>query len=267
LVMLDTDDEIAFGLENLEVPREAMRERIAEARAAAGLRPDTPRRLDALSGGAKQRVALASLLAMRPYALVLDEPTANLDPIGAREVVTALAALAIRRERSFLIVEHRLDPLLRFIDRVAVLSDDGRLALAGEPDAVFMGRAADLDRLGVWRPELAELARLLGAQRMLRDVDEAAALLLERWPRAMSTRDVSPGNATLDTLHDGYSVCSHRTPTPRRSRPHRTVATYHRSHRHPVVMVPPLAGKQAPRHQCPQITRQRAKPLLPPPAP
>ena len=206
LVMLDTDDEIAFGLENLEVPREAMRERIAEARAAAGLGPDTPRRLDALSGGAKQRVALASLLAMRPYALVLDEPTANLDPIGAREVVTALAALAIRRERSFLIVEHRLDPLLRFIDRVAVLSDDGRLALAGEPDAVFMGRAADLDRLGVWRPELAELARLLGAQRMLRDVDEAAALLLERWPRAMrpARERSAPGRVVLGAREVAY---------------------------------------------------------------
>jgi energy-coupling factor transporter ATP-binding protein EcfA2 len=181
--MLETDDEIAFGLENLGIPREEMRERIAEARAAAGLGPEIPRRLDALSGGTKQRVALASLLAMRPYALVLDEPTANLDPLGAREVVTALAALAIRRERSFLIVEHRLDPLLRFIDRVAVLGDDGRLALAGDPEDVFMGHAADLDRLGVWRPEVAELARSLGAHRMPRDTEDAAALILDRWPR------------------------------------------------------------------------------------
>src|SRR5439155_776990 len=126
--------------------------------------------------------ALASLLAMRPRALVLDEPTANLDPIGAREVITAVAALAIRRERSFLVVEHRLDPLLRFIDRVAVLGDDGRLALAGDPETVFMRRADELDRLGVWQPELAELARLLGAEEMPGDVDEAADLLIDRWP-------------------------------------------------------------------------------------
>src|SRR5207244_9952427 len=125
LVMLATDDEIAFGLENLGLGRDEMGERIAEARAATGLGPTTPRRLDALSGGTKQRVALASLLAVRPRALVLDEPTANLDPIGAREVITAVAALAIRRERSFLMVEHRLDPLLRFIARVAVLGAVG----------------------------------------------------------------------------------------------------------------------------------------------
>src|SRR5438128_12033943 len=136
--MLETDDEIAFGLETLGLPRDEMVERAAEAGASTGLGPATPRRLDALSGGTKQRVALASLLAMRPRALVLDEPTANLDPIGAREVVSAFAALAMRRERSFLVVEHRLDPLLRFIDRVAVLGDDGRLAFTDDPGSVFM---------------------------------------------------------------------------------------------------------------------------------
>ena len=186
LVMLETDDEIAFGLENLGLPRDEMVERVAEARASTGLGPGTPRRLDALSGGTKQRVALASLLAMRPRALVLDEPTANLDPIGAHEVVAAFAALATRRERSFLVVEHRLDPLLHFIDRVAVLGDDGRLALAGDPETVFMERAGQLDRLGVWQPELAELARLLGAVRLPRDVEDAADLLIERWPRGAS---------------------------------------------------------------------------------
>jgi energy-coupling factor transport system ATP-binding protein len=192
LVMLETDDEIAFGLENLGVPREEMVDRIAEARAAAGLGAATPRRLDALSGGTKQRVALASLLAMRPYALVLDEPTANLDPVGAREVVTAFAALAIRRERSFLLVEHRLDPLLRFIDRVAVLGDDGRLALAGDPETVFMRRATDLERLGVWQPELAGLAQLLGAERLPTDVEAGAELVRERWPRVPLAPDRAP---------------------------------------------------------------------------
>ena len=203
LVMLETDDEIAFGLENLGLPRNEMRKRVAEARATTGLGPATPRRLDALSGGTKQRVTLASLLAMRPRALVLDEPTANLDPLAAREVVTAFAALATRRERSFLVIEHRLDPLLRFIDRVAVLGDDGRLALAGDPESVFMGRASDLDRLGIWQPELAELARVVGAEQMPRDVDEAAALLIDRWPRgaAVQREERAPGRITV-AAHD-----------------------------------------------------------------
>jgi len=206
LVMLETDDEIAFGLENLGLTRDEMVERIAEARASTGLGPETPRRLDRLSGGTKQRVALASLLAMRPRALVLDEPTANLDPSGAREVVTALTALAIRRERSFLVIEHRLDPLLRFIDRVAVLGDDGRLALVGDPESVFMGRGAQLDRLGVWRPELAELAGLVDAERMPRDVDEAADLLVDRWPRGASVRreERTTGGVTVAARNVAY---------------------------------------------------------------
>ena len=203
LVMLETDDEIAFGLENLGLPRDEMHKRVAEARASTSLGPATPRRLDALSGGTKQRVTLASLLAMRPRALVLDEPTANLDPLAAHEVVTAFAALATQRERSFLVIEHRLDPLLRFIDRVAVLGDDGRLAVEGDPENVFMGRASDLDRLGIWQPELAELARALGAAHMPRDVDEAAALLIDRWPRgaAVQREERAPGRITV-AAHD-----------------------------------------------------------------
>jgi energy-coupling factor transport system ATP-binding protein len=203
LVMLETDDEIAFGLENLGLPRPEMRVRIEDARAATGLGPTTPRRLDALSGGTKQRVALASLLAMRPRGIVLDEPTANLDPVGAREIMAAFAALATRRERSFLIIEHRLDPLLRLIDRVAVLGDDGRLAFAGEPQSVFMDRGAELDKLGVWQPELAELARLLGVRGMPRDASDAAALLLERWPRgARAPGDARPTGAIAIATRD-----------------------------------------------------------------
>src|SRR5713101_7088280 len=127
LVMLETDDEIAFGLENLGIPREKMRVRVHEARAATGLDGRTPRQLDRLSGGTKQRVTLAALLAMRPRGLVLDEPTANLDPAGAREILAAYERLCETRERSLLLIEHRLDLVLRLIDRVAVLGDDGAI--------------------------------------------------------------------------------------------------------------------------------------------
>jgi energy-coupling factor transport system ATP-binding protein len=183
LVMLETDDEIAFGLENLGVPRDRMRARVAAARDATGLGPQTPRLLERLSGGTKQRVALASLLAMGPRGIVLDEPTANLDPQGAREVLGAFAALCADRERSFLLVEHRLDLVLGLIDRVAVLGDDGRLALDADPTTVFMAEAATLERLGVWRPELAALAELVGTRELPRDVTAAAALVMDRWPR------------------------------------------------------------------------------------
>jgi len=202
LVMLEVDDEIAFGLENLGVPRDHMRERVAAARAATGLDAATPRFLAELSGGTKQRVTLASLLAMRQRGLVLDEPTATLDPAGAREVLGAFAALAADRERSLLIVEHRVDEVLRHVDRVAVLDADGHLALEGDPDRVFLDRSDRLRELGVWEPELAALARATGAASVPRGAAEAATLVLEREWR----RPVLPTRARGPTLIDGRAL-------------------------------------------------------------
>ena len=188
LVMLETDDEIAFGLENLGVDRQAMRERVREARAATGLGAATPRQLERLSGGTKQRVVLASLLAMRPRGVVLDEPTANLDPAGAREIIAAYARLCADRERSLLLIEHRLDLVVGLVDQVAVLGDDGGVALEGDPQRIFMDEADRLETLGVWRPELAQLALALGSTALPRDVIAAAALIRERWPRGAQAR-------------------------------------------------------------------------------
>ncbi len=199
LVMLETNDEIAFGLENLAVARDEMRMRVAEARSATGLGPATPRRIDQLSGGTKQRVALAALLAMRPRGVVLDEPTANLDPAGAREVLAAYAALCRDRERSLLLVEHRLDLVTALVDRVAVMGEEGAIVLDGDPERVFMRDRDRLAALGVWRPELAELAHALGTSALPRDAAAAAAIIRERWPVAVGppARDVTGGPALI----------------------------------------------------------------------
>jgi len=181
LVMLEIDDEIAFGLENHALPRPAMAERIVAARALVGIE-GLRAPIATLSGGTKQRVALAAILALRPRGLVLDEPTANLDPAGARDVLGAVGRLVQDRERSLLLIEHRLDEVLAFVDRVAVLDDDGRLALEGTPREVFVDGMARLDALGVWIPQLRRLAAQLGSDALPRDPSEAAALLVERWP-------------------------------------------------------------------------------------
>jgi energy-coupling factor transport system ATP-binding protein len=202
LVMLEVDDEIAFGLENLGLPRHEIAARIEAARRLVGLdRERTPdravRRLDELSGGTKQRVVLAALLAMAGGAaasgavgdttggaLVLDEPTANLDPEGAHLVLGTLGRLCEDRSRSLLLVEHRLDEIAGLIDRVAVLDGAGSLALEGAPDVVFGARAAEVAALGVWTPQLADLARLLAPApaALPHTPAEAAALLIDRWP-------------------------------------------------------------------------------------
>ena len=181
LVMLDIDDEIAFGLENHGLPRAAMAERISAARVATGLDAvSVP--IAALSGGMKQRLALASILALRPHGLVLDEPTANLDPAGTRDVLGAIQRLVADRERSLLIIEHRLDEVLPFIDRVAVLDQDGGLALTGTPHEVFVDQMDRLAALGVWIPQLRRLAALLGSDALPRDPAAAAAVIVQRWP-------------------------------------------------------------------------------------
>lgn len=152
-------DEAAFGPENLRLP-------VADvlARAEAALRrvdlwhrrDDDP---EALSGGGRQRLAIAAALALGPRLLVLDEPTANLDPEGVAEVYRALAEVVSGGERSVLLIEHDLDDAIGIVDRVVVLDAEGRTVMAGHVDDVLRGRADELGALGVWLPT-ATLAAL-----------------------------------------------------------------------------------------------------------
>ena len=191
LVMLEIDDELAFGLENRAVQRSAIAARIATARADTGL-ADIDAPIATLSGGTKQRVALAAILAQGARGLVLDEPTANLDPAGSREVLAAVERMIADRGRSLLLIEHRLDDALRLIDRVAVLDADGRLALSGSPQEVFVDGMRRLDALGVWVPQLRRLAALLGSDALPRDPADAATVIAERWPASTAPARAAP---------------------------------------------------------------------------
>ena len=200
LVMLEVDDEIAFGLENLGIPRREIRSRIEEACMLVGLdRTGGARRLDHLSGGTKQRVVLASLLAMIAAggALVLDEPASLLDPQGARQVYRALASLSAGREQSLLLIEHRLDEVSELIDRVIALDATGAVVLDESPSMAFGPHAAQLDALGVWLPDLTELARAIDPTpaSLPHNPFEAAALLVDRWPRTSSNPTVRAESA------------------------------------------------------------------------
>ena len=200
LVMLEVDDEIAFGLENHGVERAEMQRVVGSARDAVGLDPlRTPARLDHLSGGAKQRVCLASLVALAPETLVLDEPTATLDPQGARQVLETIASLVADRRRSLVLIEHRIDEALPLADRVAVLDAAGRLVLEGDPDTVFLEHTALLDSLGAWTPQLGTLARLLDPTmtHIPRHAAEAAQLLVRSWPTSAPSPTDTPA-PTLD---------------------------------------------------------------------
>ncbi|HET6672924.1 MAG TPA: ABC transporter ATP-binding protein [Agromyces sp.] len=145
-------DEVAFGPENRLLPADEVLARAERALKLVGLwdrRGDNP---DVLSGGGRQRLAIASALALASPVLVLDEPTANLDPAGIDEVYAVLRELANDHDHAIVLVEHNLDAAVDIVDRVVVLDAAGRLIADGPVREVLQGRARELADLGVWLP-------------------------------------------------------------------------------------------------------------------
>jgi len=153
-------EEVAFGPSSLAVPLDELLERTWTSLDLLGIRELADRDPARLSGGQQQLVAVASILAMRPRHLVMDEPTAQLDPTGAALVASAIERLA-EAGTSILVVEHRTDLVERVADRVVVL-DDGRIALEGRA-ATVLGDP-QLPELGVAPPARVQLAGRLAAE-------------------------------------------------------------------------------------------------------
>ncbi len=166
-VMDRVEDEIAFALENAAIPPEEMEARIADALALLRLTPLRRRKLDTLSGGEKQRVALAAALALRPRILALDEPTSQLDPQSAAELLEALVQLNKSLGLTVVLAEHRLERILPFADQVIYLPDDGAPALAGPPREI-------LPRVPLL-PPLQSLAQALGWSPLPLTMEEGSA--------------------------------------------------------------------------------------------
>ena len=153
LVMERVDDEVAFGLESLGWPAPEMRARVPEALAGLGLAGFARRRTARLSGGEQQRLAIAGVLAPGPGILVLDEPTANLDPDGTRELAGRLAAMRAARSSTIVLVEHRADLVWPLADLVLALGADGRPIALGPPAVLLERHATRLAAAGVWLPD------------------------------------------------------------------------------------------------------------------
>jgi len=151
VILARVGDDVAFGCENLGVPQEEIWQRVDDALDAVGLDVPLDRATKALSGGQKQRLALAGSLAMRPGLLLLDEPTANLDPEGVVEVRDSVERMLQRQRSTLIVVEHRLDVWLPLIDRVVVIGEGGVIA-DGSPDRVLEVEGERLAEAGVWVP-------------------------------------------------------------------------------------------------------------------
>jgi len=178
LFSLSVERDVAFGLENLGVPREEAIERVRWAMESTGILELRDKAPYELSGGQQQRAAIAGVLAMQPSILVLDEPTSFLDPKSAVDIVKVIARLNQELQLTILLVEHRLDIVSQYANRVVVM-DKGTIALDGPPSEVY-GDNARL--IGIGLPRVTMLFHLLRRDgfpltRNPTTVDEASAAL------------------------------------------------------------------------------------------
>ncbi len=158
IVATVVEEDVAFALENLGVPPAEIRERVDWALKTVGMyeyREHAPHRL---SGGQKQRIAIAGVLAMRPRCIVLDEPTAMLDPKGRREIIDTIKALNHDHQTTVVLITHFMEEAVQ-ADRVVVI-DKGRILLDGTPREVF-SQVDQVKMVGLDVPQATELAHRL----------------------------------------------------------------------------------------------------------
>ncbi|MFC0581157.1 ABC transporter ATP-binding protein [Micrococcoides hystricis] len=153
-IMSRVGDDLAFGCENLFVPPSQIWPRAAAALEAVGLNLPLDHSTEFLSGGQRQRLALAGILAMAPELLVLDEPTANLDPDGVVEVRDSVKRALDHSDATMVVVEHRVDIWLPLITRVIVLEPGGGVRADGDPQTVLSELGTELAAEGIWVPHL-----------------------------------------------------------------------------------------------------------------
>ncbi|MGK9147323.1 ATP-binding cassette domain-containing protein [Plantibacter flavus] len=152
VILSKVGDDVAFGCENLGVPRDEIWRRVHTALDAVGLDLPLHHPTSALSGGQKQRLALAGVLAMQPSLVLLDEPTANLDPEGIVEVRKAVERLVQQGSSTLVVIEHRVEVWRDLMTRVIVLDAAGGVLADGTPDQVLDDVGERLAAAGVWVP-------------------------------------------------------------------------------------------------------------------
>ena len=175
------DDEMLYGLENFGVPHDEIEARMVEALEDMGIGDLRDRTIDSLSGGQKQKVAIASILALRPKVLVLDEPTAELDPASSVGVFDLLTRYAREHGTTVVVVEQKIALLSQYADMLVIV-DEGRIRFADTPTNV-LAHSDELLRIGVNCPRATTLMNRLSADGIYagpvcRNVEEACDALL-----------------------------------------------------------------------------------------
>jgi len=175
------EDEIAFSLENKGIERKEMQKRVSGILEKLGLIELRQRKIRTLSGGEKQKVAIAGALVNQPQVLLLDEPTSQLDPIGAEQILDLIVSLKNDLDLTILLSEHRLERVLAYTDIIANLSQAGTLH-SGLPDEILR----DMDQV----PPIVTIAKHLGI--------ESFPIQPEAFPAVKFMKDIPPQNKRLD---------------------------------------------------------------------
>lgn len=170
------EEDVAFGVENLGIPPEECRRRVDEALKTVGMYEYRLKSPSKLSGGQKQRVAVAGIIAMKPECIVLDEPTAMLDPSGRKEVMETVKKLNKEDGITIILITHYMDEAVQ-ADRVIVI-DNGKIRLDGTPEEVF-ANVDKLKALGLDVPQSTELVHRLGLKsaHTILNADDCVALI------------------------------------------------------------------------------------------
>jgi energy-coupling factor transporter ATPase len=158
LFALSVEKDVAFGLENLGISREEMRKKVDWALRLTGIYDLRERAPHELSGGQQQRVAIASILAMQPKIIVLDEPTSFLDPLSAKRIFEVIHELNKNLGITVVLVEHRLDLTVKYADHLIII-DEGKVVLDGDPHEILNSEEARLIGIGI--PKATRLYQIL----------------------------------------------------------------------------------------------------------
>lgn len=165
--MQTVEDEILFGLENLHLSKQEMDKRLERSLRLVGLTDWRKASLHELSGGMKQKVGIACLVAMDPEVFILDEPTANLDPVGTEEIFDLLISIARELNKTLIFIEHKLDYLLPHIERVIMLDKAGKIIADDSTRNIFEHHFSAIKEQGIWVPKICEYAKDLELRGMI----------------------------------------------------------------------------------------------------
>ena len=206
VVLARVGDDVAFGMENLGVAREEIWPRVENSLEAVGLSVPLDHSTTELSGGQKQRLALASILAMGPGLLLLDEPTANLDPSGVAEVRAAVEKVVEHTGATMVVVEHRVDVWASLVDRVIVVAD-GAIAADGPLDEVLAQQGDALRERGIWLPG-DDVAAEVGPAPEVPPASSEAAPIARVTDLTIGYDASAPVRSGIDlTIERGVSTC------------------------------------------------------------